>query len=58
LFSRRPQRNYYNHLNLPTKITVTNKGTIEYCYDGAGTKTRKVLKEISRLQKIAMNLAR
>jgi RHS repeat-associated protein len=40
----------YNHLNLPKKITVkkdgsSNKGTIEYTYDAAGNKLKKVTTE-------------
>lgn len=40
----------YNHLNLPSKITVkkdgsSNKGTIEYFYDAVGTKLKKVVTE-------------
>jgi RHS repeat-associated protein len=40
----------YNHLNLPQKITVKkngseNKGTIEYVYDAAGNKLKKVTTE-------------
>lgn len=40
----------YNHLNLPKKITVknngsSNKGTIEYIYDAAGNKLKKVTTE-------------
>ena len=31
----------YNHLNLPTAITVTGKGTIAYTYDAAGNKLTK-----------------
>uniref|UniRef100_UPI001DBC6BEB RHS repeat domain-containing protein n=1 Tax=Flagellimonas sp. 389 TaxID=2835862 RepID=UPI001DBC6BEB len=33
----------YNHLNLPTKVTVTgsNAGTIDYVYDATGAKLRK-----------------
>lgn len=30
----------YNHLNLPTRITLTN-GEVEYVYDAAGTRLRK-----------------
>ncbi|BFP43255.1 hypothetical protein FGF1_41000 [Flavobacteriaceae bacterium GF1] len=34
----------YNHLNLPTKITVTgaNAGTVDYVYDAEGVKLKKV----------------
>jgi RHS repeat-associated protein len=32
----------YNHLNLPSVITVTGKGTITYTYDAAGNKMQKV----------------
>ncbi len=32
----------YNHLNLPSVITVTGKGTITYTYDAAGNKLKKV----------------
>lgn len=32
----------YNHLNVPTVVTVTSKGTITYTYDAAGNKLKKV----------------
>lgn len=32
----------YNNLNLPAKIAVQNKGTIEYVYDAAGYKLQKI----------------
>jgi RHS repeat-associated protein len=35
----------YNHLNLPSVITVTGKGTITYTYDAAGVKQKKVTVE-------------
>ncbi|MEQ1676747.1 MAG: DUF6443 domain-containing protein, partial [Chitinophagaceae bacterium] len=35
----------YNHLNLPVKIRVKNKGTIEYRYDAAGNKMQKITTE-------------
>lgn len=33
----------YNHLNLPTKVTVNGKGDIQYVYDAVGGKQRKIL---------------
>jgi RHS repeat-associated protein len=35
----------YNHLNLPSVITVTGKGTITYVYDALGNKLRKSVVE-------------
>ena len=35
----------YNHLNLPSVITVTGKGTVAYTYDAAGNKLKKVTTE-------------
>ncbi|MBL7733769.1 MAG: RHS repeat-associated core domain-containing protein [Chitinophagaceae bacterium] len=35
----------YNHLNLPSVITVTGKGTITYTYDAAGNKLKKEVAE-------------
>jgi len=35
----------YNHLNLPSQITVTGKGTISYQYDAAGNKLKKTVVE-------------
>lgn len=32
----------YNHLNLPSLITIPGKGTIAYTYDALGTKLKKV----------------
>ncbi|MCC9019745.1 DUF6443 domain-containing protein [Flavobacterium lipolyticum] len=37
----------YNHLNLPKKITFGTNGTIEYIYNAAGQKLKKIVKEAS-----------
>ena len=37
----------YNFLNLPNQVTVTNKGTISYVYDGAGNKLQKTTVDIT-----------
>ncbi|WP_121329946.1 MULTISPECIES: DUF6443 domain-containing protein [unclassified Flavobacterium] len=38
----------YNHLNLPKKITFGTKGTIEYIYNAAGQKVKKVVTETGK----------
>ena len=35
----------YNHLNLPTQITIAGQGTILYLYDATGRKVRKTVIE-------------
>jgi RHS repeat-associated protein len=37
----------YNHLNLPSYINVYSKGNIEYVYDAAGNKLKKLAYDIS-----------
>jgi len=37
----------YNYLNLPQSISVAGKGTIEYIYDAAGNKLRKVVSDLT-----------
>lgn len=37
----------YNHLNLPSLITIPGKGTIRYSYDAIGNKHRKTVRDES-----------
>ncbi|MEP7373201.1 MAG: DUF6443 domain-containing protein [Chitinophagaceae bacterium] len=37
----------YNHLNLPSVITLPGKGTVTYSYDAAGNKLKKVTSELA-----------
>jgi RHS repeat-associated protein len=37
----------YNHLNLPSAINVTGKGTINFTYDAGGKRLKKVIVDIS-----------
>lgn len=41
----------YNYLNLPAKIRVKDRGTIEYMYDAAGNKLQKTVKEAGQPDK-------
>lgn len=43
---------YYNHLNLPDSILVTEKGYIKYVYDAAGNKLEKRVVETNPVSKI------
>jgi RHS repeat-associated protein len=47
----------YNHLNLPSVITVTGKGTITYTYDAAGNKISKTVNETGQQSKITLYMA-
>ncbi|NJO25925.1 MAG: hypothetical protein HC867_09440 [Bacteroidia bacterium] len=44
----------YNHLNLPSVITVTGKGTITYTYDAAGSKLQKTVAETGQPTKTTL----
>lgn len=39
----------YNHLNLPYKLSFSNRGNITYTYDAAGTRLSKKVAPISGL---------
>ncbi|MCW3111466.1 MAG: repeat-associated core domain protein [Segetibacter sp.] len=41
----------YNHLNLPSIIMVAGKGSIEYIYDAAGIKLKKIVHETGKPDK-------
>ncbi|HSC54492.1 MAG TPA: DUF6443 domain-containing protein [Phnomibacter sp.] len=47
----------YNYLNLPAKITVQGKGTIEYLYTATGAKLRKTVNETGKPAKITDYIA-
>lgn len=46
----------YNHLNLPVKVRVKNKGIIEYLFDASGNKIQKTIKETGRPDKTILYL--
>ncbi len=47
----------YNHLNLPSVITVTGKGTITYTYDAGGNKLKKTVAETGQPTKTTLYIA-
>ncbi len=47
----------YNCLNLPQSIAVTNKGSIEYVYDAAGNKLKKIIHETNKPDKTTEYIA-
>ncbi|MFN8250252.1 MAG: DUF6443 domain-containing protein [Ferruginibacter sp.] len=44
----------YNYLNLPQTISVTAKGSVEYVYDAAGNKLKKIVHENGQPDKITL----
>ena len=47
----------YNHLNLPKTILVDLKGSIEYIYDAAGNKLKKIVHENNKPDKTTLYVA-
>jgi RHS repeat-associated protein len=47
----------YNHLNLPQNILVNAKGSIEYVYDAAGNKLKKIVHENTKPDKTTSYIA-
>ena len=47
----------YNHLNLPINIIITNKGSIDYLYNNAGMKLKKVVHETNQPDKTTLYVA-
>jgi RHS repeat-associated protein len=47
----------YNYLNLPQNIIVTTKGSMEYQYDAAGNKLKKIVHENGKPDKVTEYIA-
>jgi RHS repeat-associated protein len=46
----------YNYMNLPSVVTITAKGSIEYIYDAAGNKLKKIVHETGKTDKTTLYL--
>jgi RHS repeat-associated protein len=44
----------YNHLQLPTSITISGKGSVEYVYDNTGRKLKKIVHETGKTDKTTL----
>jgi RHS repeat-associated protein len=47
----------YNYLNLPSMITISGKGSIEYIYDATGSKQKKIVHENGQPDKTTLYLS-
>jgi RHS repeat-associated protein len=47
----------YNHLDLPTAVTITNEGSIEYVYSSFGAKLKKIVHESGKPDKVTLYIA-
>lgn len=47
----------YNYINLPKSILIDGKGSIEYVYDAAGNKLKKIVHENTKPDKVTIYVA-